>query len=254
MELCCARSRPGSGAVGESGEVHRWASWDQGEDIVVRAGLDALGRLRGGTPTASLSIALVGRDGVRRVVAQHVVHLDRRDGGRRVARGLFTQSLSRLDASFEGNLEVRWSRGRRHQTESLTVRVGREPLRAQDMWRRLAEAYRKANERQTDAMVDMFGASSSVIRAAGDVGNAVAGHPPSPPSPDPSSSSWSELLRHAEAAGVHDFVRQFLDTAAQAEQAQPSPSPPVDFDDGLVEPEAELFDAWSFVGVDVGEE
>lgn len=239
-----------------SGDIraHRWTTWESGEDIFLERALEALECLGGVGPTASVHVLLRGRDGADRSVGRHIVHTARIDGGRRVARGLLGTALRRLDVPFEGTIEVRWSRCRHQQVEVLTVRVGQEPLRAQDMWRRLAEAYRKANEQQTGAMVDMFGASSSVIRAAGDVGNAVAGHPPSPPSPDPSSSSWSELLRHAEAAGVHDFVRQFLEGATQAEQAQSSCSPPVDCDDGLVEPEAELFDAWSFVGVDVGEE
>ena len=92
-----------------------------------------------------------------------------------------------------------------------------------------------------------------MIRAAGDVGNAIAGRTPAPP-PGP-SSPWSELLRHAEEAGLHDHVRQFLEGETQSGRPQPDPSMWDELeDDDVVEREAEVFDAWALAGIDTWEE
>lgn len=235
-------------------EAYRWASWDHGADTVLGCALDALSRLGGPGSTATVQVALLGRDGTRRVVAQHAVHTERADGGRHVGGALLRKALLRLESPFEGSIEVRWERGGHHQAEVVHVRVGHEPLGALDLWRKLAQEYRSANRRQADAMLDMFGASSSVIRAAGDVGHAMAGEHHGDPVPE-AHASLSELLRHAEAAGVHDFVRRFLDAAGQAERIHPPAPEPEDSADDDPFPSEAGFDAWRLVGIELrGEE
>lgn len=234
--------------------VQRWATWADGEESLLEHTLRALECLGGAGPTASLQVLLRGRDGAVRVVALHVVHTARLDGGRGVARGLLAATLGRLDATFEGTIEVRWSRRRHQQVAAFRVRVGQEPLRALDFYRRLAEVLQEADKRKTEAMVDMFEASSDVIRAAGRAGNAMSGHPSPTSSTDP-SHRWDELLRQAEASGMLEFVRQFLDGAARDGQPHPSPPSMGGFDDDdLVEPDRELFDAWALRRDSCGEE
>lgn len=249
---CAADSRradpPRRSRADEGDTCHRWASWKDGHELLLKHGLAELARLRGTGPVMRLQLILFEDDGTQRTLADHPIHTERADGGVLMARSLLSRALLRLEAPFEGTVEMRWERGQQHRSAEVSVDVGTDPFRALDVWRTQARHSAKENARKEAAMLQMFDGASDVIRAAGGVGKALAGQQPEPAVETPTNTLLDLLWQAREAGLVDEVFRMF----GGGDRPPAQPSPPSSDGEGGPEPSVdERFDAWGMAGIDV---
>lgn len=167
-----------------------------------------------------------------------MVDISGADAGRAMTSALVSRTLGRLSSPFEGDLSLQWICGSVRTGHELRVKVGTDPLRTQDDWRRLTRDQRDLIAEQHRAMLRMFSESADVIQACANVTRELHGGRPTAreKAPDRTADAVAVLVSALKAF----TTGQGAPSATPPQPWSPPPNPPAT---------GPPFDAWALVGM-----